>query len=127
MDRIALIAGSLYGFSGIILGAFGAHALKSSLSLDALASFTTGTRYQIYHALLLLALGILIRQSGKASKWLSFSVWGTILGTLLFSGSIYLLTLAEAKGIGFVTPLGGLLMILAWGSMTLHFILNKAE
>ena len=112
--------------TAVILGAFGAHALKKVLSIEQLATFETGVRYQMYHALFILAVGIMKDISQKAKKTIFFLV---LFGVILFSGSIYLLatndlTTFDFKIIGFVTPIGGLLLILAWGVL-LATILNK--
>jgi len=110
----------------IILGAFGAHALKKVLSLEQLSTFETGVRYQMYHAVFLLFIGLTNDLSQKVKKTIYFLV---LFGVILFSGSIYLLatndlTSFDFKAIGFVTPIGGLLLILAWGVL-LTKIINK--
>ena len=123
MSRIALIASGIFGFMGIILGATGAHALKKSLDPAALASFHTGVKYHMWHALFLFALGILLQT--HSGKLLTISLWSCVGGIILFSGSIYLNRLAGIEGITKVTPFGGLLLIAAWLLLALHFILNK--
>ena len=104
------------GMIAIILGAFGAHALKKQLSIEQLNAFETGVRYQMYHALFLLFLGINSFINEKAKKTICQLV---IFGVIFFSGSIYLLstkpiTGVDFKFIGIVTPIGGALLILAW-------------
>ena len=126
MDKRILSTGIILGMTAVILGAFGAHALKKVLSIEQLATFETGVRYQMYHALFILAVGIMKDISQKAKKTIFFLV---LFGVILFSGSIYLLatndlTTFDFKIIGFVTPIGGLLLILAWGVL-LATILNK--
>lgn len=116
MDKKILSTGAILGMISIILGAFGAHALKKVLSIEQLSTFETGVRYQMYHALFLLFIGLLKNISLKAKKTIYFLV---LFGILLFSGSIYLLatndlTSFDFKVIGFVTPIGGLLLIVAW-------------
>lgn len=116
MKTTYIKAGAVFGMIAIILGAFGAHALKKVLSVDQLATFETGVRYQVYHALFLLLVGQLDMLSQKASKAIYYLV---LSGVVLFSGSIYLLatnslTSFDFKIIGFVTPIGGLLLIIAW-------------
>lgn len=116
MKTTYIKAGAVLGMIAIILGAFGAHALKKVLSVDQLATFETGVRYQMYHALFLLLVGQLDMLSQKASKAIYYLV---LSGVVLFSGSIYLLatnslTSFDFKIIGFVTPIGGLLLIIAW-------------
>ncbi|MCF6141784.1 DUF423 domain-containing protein [Flavobacterium sp. K77] len=116
MKTTYIKAAAILGMIAIILGAFGAHALKKVLSVDQLATFETGVRYQMYHALFLLLVGQLDMLSQKASKAIYYLV---LSGVVLFSGSIYLLatnslTSFDFKIIGFVTPIGGLLLIIAW-------------
>ena len=116
MKTTYIKAAAVLGMIAIILGAFGAHALKKVLSVDQLATFETGVRYQMYHALFLLLVGQLDMLSQKASKTIYYLV---LSGVVLFSGSIYLLvtnslTSFDFRIIGFVTPIGGLLLIIAW-------------
>jgi uncharacterized membrane protein YgdD (TMEM256/DUF423 family) len=106
------VLAAFYGMTGVMLGALGAHALKKVLSERLLASFTVGTRYQMYHALFLLLLGLLYHQF--KSPLLSASIVLAGLGVLLFSGSIYLLALMRWTFLGPVTPLGGLCFIASW-------------
>ncbi|MFC2110190.1 DUF423 domain-containing protein [Bacteroidota bacterium] len=103
----------LLGALGVILGAFGAHALKETLSAKNLASFETGVRYQMYHVLMLLFVNFTTYFSERTKKQVSVII---LLGILFFSGSIYLITIGGilAKSIWFITPLGGLLFIIGW-------------
>ena len=109
------------GATGVILGAFGAHALKKILPPELLASFEVGVRYQLIHAAALLALAALPAQ--VASPWIARAGGLWSVGILLFSGSIYLLACRHALGmpglkvLGPVTPIGGLLLILGWGAL----------
>ncbi|WP_412029534.1 DUF423 domain-containing protein [Deinococcus yunweiensis] len=98
-----LQAGAVLAALGVALGAFGAHALKSQLSADLLASFETGVRYQMYAALALIALGSTGRPQ-RAGLWLT-------LGAVIFSGSLYVLALSGVRWLGAITPIGGALMI----------------
>ncbi|MFV5693936.1 DUF423 domain-containing protein [Flavobacterium sp. LB3P122] len=128
MDKKIISTGAIFGMIAIILGAFGAHALKKVLSLEQLSTFETGVRYQMYHAVFLLFIGLQNDLSQKAKKTIYFLV---LFGVLLFSGSIYLLatnnlTSFDFKAIGFVTPIGGLLLILAWGVLLLNIINKKS-
>lgn len=114
--NIFLIA-ALLGASGIVFGALGAHALKAVLEPEKLQSFETGVRYQMYHALFLLVLGLLKIQ--RSNMQIGGVVWMVLLGVLLFSGSIYLLAMQSVWGIslhflGPITPIGGVLLIAAW-------------
>ncbi len=115
-----LIITCFLGLSAVILGAFGAHALKESLTSDQLLSFETAVRYQMFHAIILLFVNIYEGFSIKQKNTISYLF---ILGILLFSGSIYIIQLTSitAKSIWFVTPLGGLFFIIGWISMLLVF------
>ncbi|MEN9875629.1 MAG: hypothetical protein RLZZ529_626 [Bacteroidota bacterium] len=117
MDKKISITGAFIGMVAIILGAFGAHALKKVLTPEQLISFETGVRYQMYQAFFLFFLATQNDIQEKTKK----TIFTLILsGTLFFSGSIYLLSTTGITGInfkpiGFITPIGGLLLILAWG------------
>ncbi len=113
MDRFFLVIGALSGALAVMLGAFGAHALRARLSPELLDTFETGVRYQMYHALALLAIGFVISRSGP-STLLSAAGWLLIAGTLIFSGSLYLLAATNFKWLGEITPLGGVAFILGW-------------
>ncbi|RTL59892.1 MAG: DUF423 domain-containing protein [Sphingobacteriales bacterium] len=112
--KLAAVTGAL----SVALGAFGAHALKEKLPADALAIYETAIRYQFYHVFALLATGILYKDF--SNKWIHNAGKLFILGTILFSGSLYLLTAFKGMGnenmnwIGAITPLGGLSFILGW-------------
>jgi uncharacterized membrane protein YgdD (TMEM256/DUF423 family) len=128
MDKKIISTGAIFGMIAIILGAFGAHALKKVLSIEALSTFETGVKYQMYHALFLVFIGTLNELSLKAKKIIYDLV---VFGVLFFSGSIYLLatnslTSFDFKVIGFITPIGGLLLILAWGVLFVNFIKKKS-
>ncbi len=104
--------GSFFAALGVGLGAFGAHALKSRLSPEDLAIFEVGVRYQMYHALALLALGFIA--SKIDSTLIKVSGWSFIFGIVIFSGSLYTLVFSGVRTWGAVTPIGGLAFILAW-------------
>lgn len=128
MDKKIISTAAIFGMIAIILGAFGAHALKKVLSIEELSTFETGVKYQMYHALFLVLIGTLNELSQKAKKIIYNLV---VFGVLFFSGSIYLLatnslTLFDFKVIGFITPIGGLLLILAWGVLFFNFINKKS-
>ncbi|PIQ27413.1 DUF423 domain-containing protein [bacterium (Candidatus Blackallbacteria) CG17_big_fil_post_rev_8_21_14_2_50_48_46] len=110
--------GAFWGFLGVGLGAFGAHALKTRLDPYFLQIFETGVRYQLYHALAMLLTGVLQNLSPEKTKLKWVSLFFN-LGILLFSGSLYLLALTGIKAWGAVTPLGGLSFLLAWLLMAL--------
>ncbi len=113
-----LIGASIFGATGVLLGALGAHALEKVLTADSLASFQTGVRYQLFHALAIIAwMGVSEHVSNKLLNWgLALMSWGTVL----FSSSIYLLATRSATGwdhlsfLGPITPVGGLLLITGW-------------
>ncbi|MBS1782507.1 MAG: DUF423 domain-containing protein [Bacteroidetes bacterium] len=118
MYRTALVAGSILGALSVILGAFGAHALRQILSPDQLQIFETGVRYQMYHAFALLVCGLL--SFHLPLKPLKLATQFFITGIILFSGSLYLLAGLKATGqiglggVGILTPIGGLFFILGW-------------
>lgn len=115
VDRLFISIGALSGFIAVGLGAFGAHALRERLSADMLQVFQTGVTYQMYHALALVGVGILLaRYSVDGSVWLSASGWLFIAGSLLFSGSLYVLSLTGTTWLGAITPLGGLAFLAGW-------------
>jgi len=109
------------GLSAVILGAFGAHALKEILTAEQLLSFETAVRYQMYHAIVLLFVNTFEGFSAKQKNVISIMFF---MGVLFFSGSIYLIQLTSitAKSIWFVTPLGGFFFIIGWVSMMVIFI-----
>ena len=123
LEKTSLAAGLFFGVTGIILGAVGSHALKGHPA-EALEFFRIGNKYQIYHALFLLILGLL--QSRYPGKLINLSIFSTIGGTVLFSGSLYLLALANIK-VGMITPIGGMLLISAWILLLIHVLLTKSQ
>jgi uncharacterized membrane protein YgdD (TMEM256/DUF423 family) len=112
MSRLFLIIGSLSAFVGVALGAFGAHALKEKLTPEMLTVFETGVRYQMYHAFGLLAVAWVVSYWPQASA--TASGWLFIAGTVVFSGSLYLLSTTGTRWFGAVTPIGGLLFLVGW-------------
>ncbi|WP_339068751.1 DUF423 domain-containing protein [Teredinibacter turnerae] len=111
--RIFLAIGAGFGALAVVLGAFGAHALKSILAEHPMSIWQTAVQYQFYHALALVAVGVLISQ-GFALKVLYASGWLFAIGVVLFSGSLYGLALGGPRLLGPVTPLGGIAFIAAW-------------
>ena len=112
MDRLFFALGALSGFAGVALGAFAAHGLKSRLGPELLATFEIGVRYQMFHALALLAVGW--AQTRWPGPVLAASGWLFVAGTLLFSGSLYVLSLTGEKWLGAVAPAGGLAFLAGW-------------
>ncbi len=125
MNQITLLFASSYGAMAIVFGAFGAHALKKILDNDQIKSFETGVKYQMYHALLLVLIGLLFDFNNSIDTYISYSF---ITGVFLFSFSIYGLVLSSAKGkkirfLGPITPLGGLLLVIGWSLLIYKFTL----
>jgi uncharacterized membrane protein YgdD (TMEM256/DUF423 family) len=113
MGHIFLICAALSGFLAVGLGAFAAHGLKARLAPEMLAAFQTGVHYQMYHALALIGISVLLKLYGS-NPWLHASGWLLITGSLLFSGSLYGLALGGPRLLGPITPLGGLCFLLGW-------------
>ncbi|KAB1156719.1 DUF423 domain-containing protein [Flavobacterium luteum] len=127
MERKMVLTALLFGVIAIVLGAFGAHALKKVLSTEQLIAFETGVKYQMYHTLFLLFVGTTTLVTEKAKRTILYLV---VLGVLFFSGSIYLLatndlTSIDFRAIGFITPIGGLFLIGAWLFTFIAVINNK--
>ena len=117
MERLFIIIGALSGAIGVAAGAFGAHALKARVEPRMLEVFETGARYQMYHAIaMLLAAWIVSRFPGSLAN---ASGWLFLAGTVLFSGSLYAMTLTGVRALGAVTPLGGVCFIAGWVCMAL--------
>jgi uncharacterized membrane protein YgdD (TMEM256/DUF423 family) len=116
MDRLFFVLGSASAGIAVALGAFGAHALKARLAPEMLAVYETGVRYQMFHALALLAV------AWASTRWptstaIAASGWLFVAGTLLFSGSLYALSLSGMRSLGAVTPIGGLAWLLGWAAL----------
>lgn len=124
MDKKIISTGAIFGMLAIILGAFGAHALKKVLSIDQLATFETGVKYQMYHALFLLFIGL--SSISQKTKRVIYNL--VVVGIIFFSGSIYLLATNglfipyDFKTIGFITPIGGLFLIISWGVLLVNIL-----
>jgi len=111
--KLFLTAGGLAALAAVVLGAFGAHALKSRLSAEMLALWHTGVEYHVYHALGLLAVGLVATQLPE-SALLKWSGWLMLAGIALFSGSLYALARSGERWLGAITPIGGLGFLAAW-------------
>ena len=112
MARLFAVLGACSGFLAVLAGAFGAHALRSRLTPALLVTFETGARYQMYHALALLAVAfVLTRAPSGPATWAG---WCFVAGTVLFSGSLYALALTGTRGFGAITPLGGVAFLAGW-------------
>ena len=129
MNKKLLIAGSILGIFGIILGAFAAHGLEKLVDANAIKTFETGVRYQMYHAFVLIILGSTSFVNLKSKKVIFYLV---LLGFVFFSGSIYGLATNDIssfdfKTIAFITPIGGLLLITAWVMMLVGIIRSAVD
>ena len=113
MPKLAIILGSLNAMLAVILGAFGAHGLKSRLTEEMLAVYQTGVQYHFYHSLGLILIGVIAWQM-PGSIWLKWSAWIMLAGIILFSGSLYTLALTNLRWLGMITPIGGTAFIIAW-------------
>ena len=124
MERLFVATGSVLALVGVGLGAFAAHALRAQLQAQALATFEVGVRYQMYHALALLAL------AWVHSRWpgplVQAAGWLFIAGTLIFSGSLYVLALAGVRWLGAITPFGGAALIAGWACLALGVLKARA-
>jgi len=111
--KYLLIAGAIFAALAVILGAFGAHGLKKSLSEEMMVVYKTAVDYHFIHAIGLLLIGLLYQQypESRLMLWAGLSL---ILGILLFSGSLYIMSITELKKLGMITPLGGLAFIIGW-------------
>jgi len=119
--KLFLAAGGLAALAAVALGAFGAHALKSRLSAETLAVWHTGVEYHVYHALGLLAVGLVATQLPE-SALLKWSGWLMLAGIVLFSGSLYALALSGERWLGAITPIGGLGFLAAWALFVLAVV-----
>ena len=124
MILLVQVIGAFYGMLAVIFGAFGAHALKKTFSEEQLKSFETGVKYQMYHALVLVVIGF---NFGFNSSLETNIAYCFMIGTFLFSFSIYALCLSASKGkklrfLGPVTPIGGLFLVIGWSLLLYSFI-----
>ncbi len=115
--KLFVILGALLGGLSVAAGAFGAHALRAQLTPRMLEVFETGVRYQMYHALALFAAAWMIQQTDAPSA--QVAGWAFVLGTLLFSGSLYAMALTGARGLGMITPIGGVVFLIGWVALAL--------
>ena len=127
MNKTILVTATLMGIIAIILGAFAAHGLKQQISFESLQTFETGVKYQMYHSLFLLILGL---TTMVMEKYKRIIFWLVLIGVIFFSGSIYGLATNELsafdfKTIALITPIGGLLLILAWIVLLISFLKLK--
>lgn len=115
MTRHSMTIATVLGFLAVAAGAFGAHALRQRLDADMLAVYQTAVRYQMWHALALLLTGLLLDRDRRPG--LRVAAWGYLAGIVLFSGSLYALTLSGVKAWGAVTPFGGIAFLIGWAAL----------
>ena len=118
MAKVMIVAGALFGMLGVGAGAFGAHALAQKLEPRMLEIFETGARYQMYHALALVLIGILIHLQPRAG--FAPAGWAMIVGIIIFSGSLFALALTGIKVLGAITPIGGTAFLIGWGLLAVR-------
>lgn len=127
MKQFTLIIASLYGLTSVILGAFGSHLFKKLLTPEKLVSFEVAVRYQMYHAIVLLIIGLYFTFNTPLEKWSTICI---MLGTFLFAFTIYLLSFSEYWGInlrflGPITPIGGAILMVGWLLLVIYFFKLK--
>lgn len=127
MMRFFLAAAAILGGTSVAAGAFASHALKEKLTERAIEIFETGARYQMYHALALLAVALLAfqLQSAQAQPWLTAAGIAFLVGVALFSGSLYTLSLSGIKILGAITPIGGAAFLIGWGCLAVAALSYK--
>lgn len=118
LARTSLTAGAAFGTGAVVLGAFGAHALRTSLDAAALATWHTAVEYQFWHALALLATGLLAQRGG--ARALRFAAIAFIAGSIVFCATLYALALGAPRWLGAITPLGGAAFIAGWIALVVH-------
>lgn len=120
MAKIFLAIGSINALLLVLIGAFGAHGLKARLTVENMAIYQTGVQYHFYHAVGLMLIGIIALH--YPSPYLRWSGWLMLVGIILFSGSLYALSISNLRWLGAITPLGGMAFILAWLVLTIGIL-----
>jgi len=118
MAKFYLLLGSINALLVVLIGAFGAHGLKARLTVENMAVFQTGVQYHFYHAVGLILVGLIATQL-SSPPYLRWSAWLMIMGIILFSGSLYALSITNIRWLGMITPIGGMAFILAWLMLTI--------
>ncbi|HEY3129351.1 MAG TPA: DUF423 domain-containing protein [Acidobacteriota bacterium] len=124
MPKTFLLAGALFALFAVAAGAFGAHFLRSHLTPEMLGIFEIAVRYQMYHALALLAAGLALQRSDL--RWLRYGGYSFIAGIIIFSGSLYLLSLTGTRQWGVATPFGGIAFLAGWLCLAAGFLSQDA-
>ena len=134
MERTFLFLGAAFGLVGVLLGAFGSHALRSKLTPERVATFETGVRYQLWHALALFTVVLVdawgpttgpvfsLTETGGGGWPVATAGWLFVAGIVLFSGSLYVLSLTGKRGWGAVTPFGGACLVLGWAALLIAIV-----
>jgi len=126
-DGIWLQLGAVWGFLAVAMGAFGAHGLKGRLAeLDQAANFHTAAQYHMYCALALLVVGLLV-QSGRSHPAANMAGWAFLTGSVIFSGSLYLLAVTGLRWLGSITPIGGVAMLIGWAALAVAAVARTVE
>ena len=118
MAKLFLALGCINALLVVLIGAFGAHALKARLTVENMAVFQTGVQYHFYHAVGLILLGLIALQI-PITPYLRWSGWLMLVGIILFSGSLYALSITNIRWLGMITPFGGMTFIIAWLLLTI--------
>jgi uncharacterized membrane protein YgdD (TMEM256/DUF423 family) len=121
MGRVLVFVGALLGFTGVAAGAFGAHAIRGRLGDARVATFKTGADYQLWHAVAIVAVGVVAAR--WHSGWAATGGWLFVAGTLLFSGSLYALSLTGNRRLGAITPVGGVVLLAGWACVAIGTLL----
>lgn len=116
MTNLFLSLAAVSGFLAVAIGAFGAHGLESVLNADSMRTYQTGVQYHFYHTMALLGVGLLAMQI-EPSRLLTIAGWAFVVGIVLFSGSLYILSISGIRWLGAITPLGGLAFLIGWGCL----------
>ena len=120
--RRMIAAAAALGFLGVVAGTFGAHGLDGRVEADLLSTFEVGVRYQMYHAIALLAAAPLLARLGRAG---SAVAWLWIIGSLIFAGTLYLLVLTGQRWLGAITPLGGVCLLAGWATLAVSALRRR--
>ena len=125
MPNLIIAFGALNAFLAVAAGAFAAHGLKDILSPEYINTFKTAADYQMMHGIGLILIGVLNKQDTKRSNIVAAAFM--LAGIILFSGSLYLLTLTGTKWLGIITPFGGICFLIAWLILGINYLLNKSD
>lgn len=120
LDKIIFSIGSILAGLAVIAGAFASHSLRGYLPEASLSIWQTGVKYQMYHSLTLLLIALVMRLDDDSSLWVKISAIAFIIGILLFSGSLYILSLSNIHWLGIITPFGGIALILGWLCLAIY-------